>query len=86
MLLLANSDEIEGKLAAGNGRIAKLVKENKPIRDLIEELYLATCSRFPTSEELQTTVHYLDGQPNKQQGLEDVLWTLMNSKEFSFNH
>ncbi|MBI3466803.1 MAG: DUF1553 domain-containing protein, partial [Planctomycetes bacterium] len=75
VLLLANSDEIEGKLAAGNGRIAKLVKENKPTRELIEELYLATCSRFPTSEELRTTVHYLDGQPNKQPGLEDVLWT-----------
>jgi hypothetical protein len=86
VLLLANSDEIENKLAAGDGIIAKLLKEQQPIKEIVEELYLAAYARFPTAEELQTTVTYVEQQENKQRGLEDVLWTIVNSKEFMFNH
>ena len=34
VLLLANSDEIENKIADGNGRVAKLVKEKKPTPEI----------------------------------------------------
>jgi len=86
VLLIANSDEIENKLASGDGKIAKLLKEEKPIKDIVDELYLGGYSRFPRDEELQTTLQYVTGQENKQQALEDVLWTIINSKEFMFNH
>jgi hypothetical protein len=86
VLLLANSDEMENKIGAGDGRVAKLVKDKRPPADAIEELYLASLSRPPTDAEKNKTVGYLDHQANKQQGLEDVLWALLNSKEFMFNH
>jgi hypothetical protein len=86
VLLMANSDEIENKLASGNGTIATRLKEKKPIKEIIEELYLAGYSRFPRPQELQTTVQYVADQENKQRALEDVLWTVINSKEFIFNH
>ena len=92
VLLLANSDEIENKLADGNGRIAKLVKDKKTDREIIEDLYLGALGRFPNPEELARTSSYVAGdgpQPEaaaRQQALEDVLWTLLNSKEFMFNH
>jgi hypothetical protein len=86
VLLLANSDEIENKLASGNGKIATLLKEKKPIKEIIEELYLGGYSRFPQARELQTTLRYVSDQKNKQRALEDVLWTVINSKEFIFNH
>jgi hypothetical protein len=86
VLLLANSDETENKIGAGDGRVAKLVKDKKPPADAIEELYLASLSRPPTDAEKNKTLGYLDHQANKQQGLEDVLWALLNSKEFMFNH
>jgi len=41
---------------------------------------------LPRPEELQTTVEYLNSQENKQRAFEDVLWTIINSKEFMFNH
>jgi hypothetical protein len=77
---------MENKIGAGDGRVAKLIKDRKPPADAIEELYLASLSRPPTAAERDKTLSYLDGQANKQQGLEDVLWALLNSKEFMFNH
>jgi hypothetical protein len=86
VLLLANSEEIENKIATGDGRIAKIMKDKKSPADAIDELYLAALSRTPTAAEKNKTLGYVDQQTNKQQALEDVLWALLNSKEFMFNH
>ena len=86
VLLLSNSDEIENKLANGEGRVARLIKEKLTDEQAIEELYLAALGRLPTPEELGKSVIYVAGGPNRQQSLEDVLWSLLNSKEFLFNH
>src|SRR6185503_8305141 len=74
VLLLANSDEIEGKLAGGEGRIANLLKEKKPTKEIIEDLYLAAYSRLPTAEELATLEAFAAAQEKPQQALEDILW------------
>jgi len=86
VLLLANSDEIEGKIAAGDGRLARLMKEKKPAAAVIEELYLRAFSRRPTDAELKRTMDYVAGQTDMKKALEDVLWVIVNSKEFMFNH
>ena len=51
VLLLANSAEIENKIAAGNGRVAKLVKEKTTPERPIEELYLAAFAASPDGGE-----------------------------------
>lgn len=90
VLLLSNSDEIENKLASGEGKIGKFFtvpeKDRRPLKDLIEELYLGSLSRLPSSDELNTATKYLDGESDKRPAAEDLLWTLLNSKEFMFNH
>src|SRR5262249_28765256 len=86
VLLLANSDEIEGKIAAGDGRLARLMKNKKPPQEIIEDLYLAAYSRRPNDAELKRTLEYVSAYDNKQKALEDVLWVIVNSKEFMFNH
>jgi hypothetical protein len=88
VLLLANSDEIENKLSAGEGKITKLLERKVPIKDIVEELYLATLSRYPDPRELDTTLKFVAsaGEKNERPALEDILWTLVNSKEFMFNH
>jgi hypothetical protein len=53
----------------------------------LEELYLACYSRLPTSEELAIAGKALDVDlANRQSAIEDVLWSLLNSAEFVFNH
>ncbi len=88
VLLLSNSDEIENKLASGEGKIAKLFaeKDQKPLKQIVEELYLGAVSRLPSSDELNTSLAYLEQQTDQRQAAEDLLWTLLNSKEFMFNH
>jgi hypothetical protein len=86
VLLLANSDEIENKIADGNGRVAKLTKDKKPVAEVIEELYLTAYSRRPTAAESSRVTSYINAADNKQRAVEDVLWALLNSREFMFNH
>jgi len=86
VLLLANSDEIEGKIAAGDGVLSKMMKSKKALPEIIEEVYLSAFSRLPTTEEKSRTLAFVNKIDNKQQALEDVLWAILNSKEFMFNH
>jgi len=87
VLILANSEEIEGKIADNNGRLAKLTKAKTPAPVVIRELYLAALGRLPTDAELKRTMTHINNDPKESsKALEDVLWVLLNSKEFMFNH
>ncbi|MFO0902064.1 MAG: DUF1549 and DUF1553 domain-containing protein [Pirellulales bacterium] len=86
VLLLANSDEIENKLAAGDGRVARLIAEKKSPREAIEELYLATFGRPPKPDELAAAGPYVEQAKDQASALQDLLWTLVNTREFMFNH
>jgi hypothetical protein len=97
-LHLINSNEIRGKLAVANGRAARLAAGNTPSEEKIAELYLAAYSRPPRPDELQTALAFLRGAGvnasgqaigTKQatpQDFQDLIWALMNTKEFLFNH
>ena len=85
-MLLANSDEIESKIADGNGRVAKLFKDKTAGPAMIDEIYLTAFSRKPTSVELNRVKDYIGSASDKQKAVEDVLWAILNSKEFMFNH
>lgn len=91
VLLLANSDEIENKLADSQGRVARAVAAGASDEQIIEELYLATFSRPPGPEERARAAAYVaaqaaTGASGRQEALQDILWALLNSKEFLFNH
>ena len=85
-LHLLNSDEMQKKLAADGGRAAKLATEQRSDEEKIRELYLIALSRQPRSDELAAATGYVAGKENKREAFEDVVWTLVNSKEFMFNH
>ena len=97
-LHLINSAEVKAKLAASNGRAARLATQDMPAEDKIAGLYLAAFSRQPRTDELRTALQYLNepivdsaGQPIDQnnaarQNYQDLIWALMNTKEFLFNH
>jgi hypothetical protein len=97
-LHLINSSEIKSKLTAGGGRAARLATADVSDEDKISELYLAAFSREPRPEELATAIAYLNepltdaaGRPiakatSARGNFQDLIWALMNSKEFLFNH
>jgi hypothetical protein len=86
VLHLANSPEIEDKIANGDGRVAKMIKEKISTDKAVEELYLAAYARFPTPAEKKRLLAHVSKSNSAQRGLEDVVWALMNSREFLFNH
>jgi hypothetical protein len=86
VLHLANSSEIEDKIAEGNGRVARLVQSKTPPEKAIEELYLAALARFPDEAELSRALVHVTRQKDQRRGLEDLVWALLNTREFMFNH
>ncbi|GIW93623.1 MAG: S-layer protein [Pirellulaceae bacterium] len=84
-LHLLNSAEIQGRIGNGNGRAAKLARDQeRSDADKITEVYLAAFSRLPTQYELDVLLRHVSLQPNKQQAYEDVIWAVINTKEFQF--
>jgi hypothetical protein len=86
-LHLLNSGEVQGKLAAGNGRAAELVADAKHSHvERIERLYMQFYSRRPSPEETAAAVAYITKTKNDRAAYEDIVWALLNTKEFLFNH
>ena len=87
-LHLLNSDEVQGKLTRGNGRADMLssINDKRPEAEKIEELFLWALARKPTESDLKTALdHIQKNEKNKRQAYENILWALLNTKEFVFN-
>ncbi len=86
-LHLLNSKEVHGLLTAKDGRIAKLAAEKeRSDAERIRELYHWVYARPPVDEELEIAVGHITASENKTAAYEDILWALINTKEFLFNH
>ena len=90
-LHLLNSKDIQAKVAGAFTR--ELVGDTRPHIERVRDLYLAALSREPTEQESAAAVGYLEQkeqQAQKEQNLqsayEDLMWVMMNTKEFLFNH
>ena len=53
---------------------------------LIEELYLSALSRFPTPKEQATAQQFLTKASNRENAVTDLVWTMLNTQEFLFQH
>lgn len=86
-LHLMNSKALQSKFANAKGRVKELADSQRTPAEIVTELYLATYSRFPSEEELAVTGKAYEGEKvSRQAATEDVLWALLNSAEFVFNH
>ncbi|MEQ9409533.1 MAG: DUF1549 and DUF1553 domain-containing protein [Fuerstiella sp.] len=85
-LHLMNSPEISDKVAHRHGRARQLADSSLTPDDIIDELYLATLSRFPGEAERELMQEAFSASPDRRSVVEDLMWTLLNTKEFLFNH
>ena len=86
-LHLLNSPEIMAKIQHRDGTARRLANSELTDDELIDELYLTTLSRFPNEEERSLMRGaFLDSGSERNAAVEDVLWALLNTKEFIFNH
>jgi hypothetical protein len=69
-------------LRAPDNRIGKLLDAVAPPEAVLDELYLASVSRFPTATEKAKLLDYVGAAADKRAAWEDVAWGLVNAKEF----
>ena len=79
-----NGDILANKIADGGGRVAALLNAKKPHEEIVRELYLVTLCRFPTDAELAASQQFLQESPSPKECYEDLLWALLNSKQFLY--
>jgi Protein of unknown function (DUF1553) len=85
-LHLLNSDEVQNKLSRGGGRADTLAKDKRPDAEKVEELFLWAFAHKPSSSQLEAALgHIAKNAQNKKGAYENILWALINTKEFVFN-
>jgi len=94
-LQLINGPAVNDRLRNPNNRIGKLLAKKAPERDILNELFLVALSRQPTDADARAMLEHVNNDPmthrpradtEKRKAWEDVLWALINSKEFLFRH
>lgn len=85
-LMLLNSADVQQKLAGAGGRAEALAKDPRPDAEKLAELFWTAFAREPSSSETAAAVDHLARHPDKRKdAYEDILWALINAKEFQFN-
>jgi len=85
-LHLLNSNEVQGKLTRGGGRADELAKDKRSDEEKVKELFMWAFSREPSAQHLQVAMaHIQKHSMNKARAYQDLLWALINTKEFIFN-
>jgi len=98
-LHLLNSKGIQDKLASGGGTAAKFAQDReKAVADKLGELYMRAFARKPKEPEIKIAQDYItnkvkqaeekkeDVAAAEKKAYEDLVWAILNTKEFLFNH
>lgn len=84
-LHLLNGDTVNTKVVNG-GLVKKLLKAGRTTAEITDELYLRTLGRLPTPKEKTALAAFFTPEKKPETVLNDLFWSLLNAKEFVFNH
>jgi hypothetical protein len=86
VLHLLNSDEVQGKLSRQGGRADALAKDQRADAEKVDELFLWAVAHRPSAEKRELALAHIEEHvKDKKTAYEDILWALLNTKEFLFN-
>ena len=84
-LHLINGGTISGKINQG-GMLAAWKQEGLTPEAIIDRIYVRCLSRKVTEPERARLMQLISESANPDQGMHDVFWAILNSREFIFNH
>ena len=86
-LHLMNSTEIMHKIRSRDGAARRLALSKATPAEVIDTLYLSTLTRFPNAKEKALMLRaFAEAEDDRQGAVEDILWALMNTRGFVYNH
>jgi hypothetical protein len=85
-LFLMADPTVQQKMQSPQGRVRKLLAEQKDDNKVLDELFLATVSRLPTAKDRALFAEVRSGGKDRQTVFLDTMWALINTNEFVFNH
>jgi hypothetical protein len=86
VLTLANHPRVWEKIRDPGGRAARLAAASGDLDGKLDELFLAVVSRFPSDVERAACREFVAASESPEKGLQDVLWSLLNTREFLLQH
>ena len=85
-LQLINGPTINEKIRNPNNRLGKLAAAKKTDPEILNELYFTALARAPLPAEVNAALGHVNKATDKRKAWEDVLWALLNTREFLFRH
>jgi len=85
-LALVSSPEMQEKLTVAKGYVTQLATNGKPHRENVEGIFLRVFSRLPRAREMTVAVKFLESQTDRKEAYGSLLWSLLATNEFLFNH
>jgi hypothetical protein len=86
VLSFANHPRVWQKIADNQGRVARILRAKGDDGARVEETFLWTLSRLPTEGERGACLRYMKESGSPQKGLQGVMWSLLNTREFLLQH
>ena len=68
------------------GLIERVAGQEKGLAEIVEEAYLRTLSRYPDEEETSVAMQFITDSEQPSDGIEGLMWALVNTKEFIISH
>jgi hypothetical protein len=85
-LQMINGPTVNEKVRNANNRLGPLLAQKTPDTEILAELYLASLCRHPDKEESAAALGHVAKATDKRKAWEDVLWAILNTREFLFRH
>jgi hypothetical protein len=86
VMSLANHPRVWQKISDPKGQAARILKEIKEDGARVEELFLLTLCRPPSEAERKACLKHMEKADKPEKGLQEVLWGLINTREFLLQH
>jgi hypothetical protein len=85
-LFLLNNGAIHAKVTSPEGIVVQWLKAGMSPEEVVDQLYLRALTRYPRPEEKKVVIEELRRTNKSVEVLQDLLWALLNTKEFLYNH
>jgi hypothetical protein len=85
-LQLINGPTVNEKVRSASNRLTGLLASKKSEKEILDDLYFVALSRAPEVDEVKAALAHIAKGKDKRKAWEDVLWAVLNTREFLFRH